>query len=291
VVKGCEIDAVIEGGAAAAAAAARSADVVLLALGEGQDMSGESQSRVDIGLPAAQIALAEAVAATHKPLVLILRHGRALALDPVLRNAQAIMAAWFLGSETGHALADLIFGSHSPSGRLPVSFPQASGQEPYYYNHKSTGRPALAERDRTFTARYREVSNRPLYPFGHGLTYSDVSYGETRLDAAVLPWGGSLRVSATLRNTGARAVREVAQLYVHQRLAASTRPVRELKGFKAVDIAPGESVTVSFSLSRHDLAFAQADMKTRAQPGLFDVGIAGSSEGAMPVQFELRPPR
>ncbi len=291
VVKGCEIDAAIGGGAAAAVAAARSADVVVLALGEGQDMSGESQSRVDIGLPAAQIALAEAVAATGKPLALILRHGRALALDPVLRNAQAIMAAWFLGSETGHALADLIFGRHSPSGRLPVSFPQASGQEPYYYNHKSTGRPESPERDRSFTARYREVSNQPLYPFGHGLTYSDVSYGDTKLDAAVLRWSGGLRVSATLRNTGARAVREVAQLYVHQRLATSTRPVRELKGFKAVDIEPGASVIVSFDLTRHDLAFAQADMKTAAQPGVFDVGIAASSEGAMTAQFELLPAR
>jgi beta-glucosidase len=291
VVKGCEIDESIEGGAAAAVAAARAADVVVLALGEGQDMSGESQSRVDIGLPAAQVALAEAVAAANKPVVLILRHGRALALAPVLRNAQAIMAAWFLGSETGHALADLIFGKHSPSGRLPVSFPQASGQQPYYYNHKSTGRPSADDGDRTFTTRYREVSQRPLYPFGHGLTYSDVRYGETKLDAAALPWSGTLRVSATLRNTGARAVREVAQLYVHQRLASLTRPVRELKGFKAVDIEPGESVTVSFSLSRHDLAFVQADMKTRAQPGVFEVGIAASSEGAMAAQFELRPAR
>jgi beta-glucosidase len=291
VVKGCEIDEPIEGGAAAAVAAARAADVVVLALGEGQDMSGESQSRVDIGLPAAQVALAEAVAGTNKPVVLVLRHGRALALADVLRKSQAIMAAWFLGSETGHALADLIFGQHSPSGRLPVSFPQASGQQPYYYNHKSTGRPSADMGDRTFTARYREVSQRPLYPFGHGLTYSDVSYGATRLDAAVLPWSGTLRVSATLRNTGARAVREVAQLYVRQRLASLTRPVRELKGFKPVDIEPGESVTVSFSLSRHDLAFVQADMKTAAQPGVFEVAITASSEGAMTAQFELRPAR
>lgn len=291
VVKGCEIDAAIDGGPAAAVEAARAADVVLLALGEGQDMSGESQSRVDIGLPAAQLALAEAVAATKKPVVLILRHGRALALADVLRNAQAIMAAWFLGSETGHALADLIFGTHSPSGRLPVSFPQASGQQPYYYNHKSTGRPSVDDGDRAFKARYREVSQRPLYPFGHGLTYGDVSYGATKLDAAVLPWSGTLRVSATLRNTGARAVREVAQLYVRQRLASLTRPVRELKGFKVVDIEVGESVDISFSLSRHDLAFVQADLKTAAQPGVFEVGIAASSEGAMTAQFVLRPAR
>lgn len=291
VVKGCEIDAAIEGGAAAASAAARAADVVVLALGEGQDMSGESQSRVDIGVPAAQLALAEAVAAAGKPVLLILRHGRALALSDVLRKSQAIMAAWFLGSETGHALADLIFGRHSPSGRLPVSFPQASGQQPYYYNHKSTGRPPVGDGDRAFKTRYREVSHRPLFAFGHGLTYGDVSYGETRLDAAVLPWSGTLRVSATLRNTGTRAVREVAQLYVRQRVASLTRPVRELKGFKAVDIEAGGSVAVSFSLSRHDLAFVQADMKTAAQPGMFEVGIAASSDGAMTARFELRAAR
>ncbi len=291
VVKGCEIDAHIVGGLDLAVEAAQAADVVLLALGEGAHMSGESQSRVDIGLPEAQLALAEAVAATRKPLVVILCHGRALALTGAVKNAQAIMAAWFLGSETGHALADLIFGAHSPSGRLPVSFPQASGQEPYFYNHKSTGRPQTGSSDAAFTARYREVSHRALYPFGHGLTYSEVSYSATTVEPGVLAWDGAIQVSATLSNTGARRVREVAQLYVHQRVASLTRPVRELKGFKAVELDPGESVKVSFTVRRHDLAFVQANLKTAAQPGTFDVSIAASSEVGSDVPFVLQASR
>lgn len=274
VVKGCDIEAAVEGGLQAAVDAARRADVVLLALGEGQDMSGEAASRVDIGLPAAQLALAEAVVATGKPVVVVLRHGRALALGDAVRKAQAIVAGWFLGSETGHALADLIFGAYSPSGRLPVSFPQASGQQPYYYNHKSTGRPQVKADERMFKSRYREVTHEALYPFGHGLTYGDVRYGATQVSAGTLPWDGSVQVSVTLTNHGARAAREVAQLYVHQRVASLTRPVRELKGFQAVQLAPGESRTVSFELSRHDLAFVQADLKTGAEPGVFDVTIA-----------------
>lgn len=287
VVRGCDIDAPVDGGLRAAVDAARRADVVLLALGEGQDMSGEAASRVDIGLPAAQLALAEAVVATGKPVVVVLRHGRALALGDAVRRAQAIVAGWFLGSETGHALADLIFGAHSPSGRLPVSFPQASGQQPYYYNHKSTGRPQVKPDERMFKSRYREVTHEALYPFGHGLTYGDVHYGATQVSAESLPWDGTVQVSVTLTNHGPRAAREVAQLYIHQRVASLTRPVRELKGFQGVQLAPGESRTVSFGLSRHDLAFVGADLRTVAEPGVFDVAIAPNATGGTGAQLVL----
>ncbi len=288
VVKGCDIDAPVEGGLQAAVDAARRADVVLLALGEGQDMSGEAASRVDIGLPAAQLALAEAVVATGKPVVVVLRHGRALALGEPVRKAQAIVAGWFLGSETGHALADVIFGGHSPSGRLPVSFPQASGQQPYYYNHKSTGRPQVKPEERMFKSRYREVTHEALYPFGHGLTYGDIRYGATQVNAESLPWDGTVQVSVTVSNHGRRAAREVAQLYIHQRVASLTRPVRELRGFQAVQLAPGESRTVSFSLSRHDLAFVGADMRTVTEPGVFDVTIAPNATGGTGTPLVLR---
>jgi beta-glucosidase len=274
VVAGCDINAPLQGGLAAAVQAAHAADVVLLALGEGQHMSGEAGSRVDIGLPAAQLALAEAVAATGKPVVVVLRHGRALALAGAVRDAQAIVAGWFLGSETGHALADILLGRHSPSGRLPVSFVQASGQQPYYYNHKRSGRPQIHADEPAFKARYLEVSHSALYPFGHGLTYGDVVYGATQVSAPALPWQGTVEVSATLHNRGSRAAREVAQFYIRQRVASMTRPVRELKGFTAVTLEPGQSTTVRFELSRHDLAFVRADLRHSAEPGVFELWVA-----------------
>ena len=157
------------------------ADVVLLAIGESERMSGEAQSRTAIVVPPAQQALAEAVAATGKPVVVLLRTGRALALQGAVRDASAILVTWFLGSETGSAVADVVFGDFNPAGRLPVSFPFESGQQPYYYNHKSTGRPYRAGGAKEFTARYRETGNEALYPFGHGIGYAAFKYGETRI--------------------------------------------------------------------------------------------------------------
>lgn len=289
VVQGCGIDAPLADGVAAAVLAAHAADVVLLALGEGQHMSGEAGSRVDIGLPAAQQALAEAVAATGKPIVVVLRHGRALALAGAVRDAPAIVAGWFLGSETGHALADILFGTHSPSGRLPVSFAQVSGQQPFFYNHKRTGRPQVLADESLFKSRYREVNHSALYPFGHGLTYGDVVYAGTQVSAQQLAWGGTVEVSATLHNQGRRAAREVAQLYIRQRVASMTRPVRELKGFKAVALEPGQSATVRFVLSRHDLAFVQADLGTAAEPGVFDLWVAPNATAGSATTVTLLP--
>ena len=290
VVAGCDIEAPLDNGLHEAVRAAQAADVVLLALGEGQHMSGESASRVDIGLPAAQLALAEAVAATGKPVVVVLRHGRALALPGAVRNAQAIVAGWFLGDETGHALADILLGAHSPSGRLPVSFPLASGQQPYFYNHRRTGRPQLRAGETMFKARYREVEHAALYPFGHGLTYGDMVYGDTQVSAAVLAWHGAVEVSAMLHNRGPRAAREVAQLYIRQRVASLTRPVRELKGFQAVLLDPGQSASVRFVLSRHDLAFVRADLACAAEPGVFELWVAPNAVAGTATAVTLGPP-
>ncbi len=287
VTPGCDIEAPTEGGIAAAVAAAKAADVVVLCLGEGWNMSGEAQARVDISLPAPQLALAEAVAATGKPVVVILRHGRALALTGAVKNAQAIVAAWFLGSETGHAVADVLFGDFAPQGRLPVSFPQASGQEPFYYNHRITGRPQLTD-DANFKARYREVTNDALYPFGHGLTYSTASYSATSLSSAELAWNGSVTVSATVTNTGKRPMHEVAQLYIHDKVASLTQPIRALKGMKHLDLQPGQSTTVTFALTIADLSFVHQDLKTSAEAGAFDVWIAPSSVGGTPATFVLK---
>ncbi|HEU4604345.1 MAG TPA: glycoside hydrolase family 3 N-terminal domain-containing protein, partial [Steroidobacteraceae bacterium] len=171
VVQGSDIEKPVEGGIEAAVAAAKSADVVLLAIGEGEGMSGEAQSRTDIVVPAPQQALAKAIAETGKPVVVLLRNGRALALDGAVRDADAILVTWFLGTETGHAVADVVFGDYNPSARLPVSFPYYSGQEPFFYNHKSTGRPQVDKKLPEFKARYRETANEALYPFGYGIGY------------------------------------------------------------------------------------------------------------------------
>lgn len=285
-VRGCRYDGTLDGGVEAAVAAARAADVAVLVVGESATMSGEAQSRSDIGLPPAQQALVEAVAATGKPMVVLLRHGRALALSGAVRDAPAIMATWFLGSETGNAIADVVFGDFAPSGRLPVSFPQVSGQEPFYYNHRSTGRPQVSA-DKSYKSRYREVSNAALYPFGHGLGYSTVTYGATAVAAPTMRRGGTLVVSATVTNGGARDVHEVAQLYIHDRVATITQPVRQLRGIRHLDLKPGESATVTFTLTEADLAYVHEDLRRSADPGAFDVWIAPSAETGTPARFTL----
>ena len=287
VAKGSDIEAAIPGGIEDAVAAAKDSDIVVLVIGESQGMSGEAQSRTDIGIPAPQLKLAEAVMATGKPVVVLLRHGRALALDPLVRKAPAIMATWFLGSETGHAIADLVFGDVNPSGRLTVSFPQASGQEPFYYNHRRTGRPQVTE-DKNFKTRYREVTNDALYPFGYGLSYSKIEYGNTSVSTHDLGWNDSVTVSATVKNAGGRAVREIVQLYINDKVASITQPVRTLKGFKAVMLAPGESQTISFTLKRDDLAIVTADNRWTTEPGQFDVWVAPSSVAGVASSFTLR---
>jgi beta-glucosidase len=276
VAKGCEVDMPLPGGIEAAVAAAQAADVVLLAVGENEGMSGEAQSRTEIVVPPAQMALAEAVAATGKPIVVVLKNGRGLALEGAVKDAPAILVTWFLGSESGHAIADVLFGAHSPSGRLPLSFPHESGQEPYHYAHKMTGRPAKSLEE-TYKAKYRTALNEALYPFGHGLTYGKVDYSALQLPATMAA-NGSLEVSATVTNSGTRACEEVVQLYVRDPVASLTRPVRELKAFRKVALAPGARETVRFTMRRQDLEFLGADLKPTVEPGKFELWIAPSAQ-------------
>jgi beta-glucosidase len=283
---GCGLEEAIDGGLQAAVLAAQAADVVVLALGEPQRFSGEAQSRTEITLPPVQQALAEAVAATGKPVVVLLRNGRALALTGAVRNAQAIAVTWYLGTQTGHGVADVLFGHYNPSGRLPVSFPQVTGQQPYFYNHLRTGRPELPTMSE-YKARWREMPNEPLYPFGHGLSYTTFAYGAPQLSSATPGWDDTLTVTTTVTNTGRCAGEDVVQLYVHDRVASRVRPVRELKGFRKLLLQPGESAEVVFTLDRHALSFTNGKGVFGAEPGVFDLWVCANAKAGEPVQFEL----
>jgi beta-glucosidase len=287
VTKGSDVEKPIAGGIAAAIAAARAADIVILAIGESQQMSGEAQSRTEIVLPEPQQRLAEAVAAVGKPVVVVLKNGRALALEGAVLKAPAILVGWFLGTETGHALADILFGKVCPSGRLPISFPYESGQEPYHYDHKPTGRPAPAGPRQPFKAQYRTARDAARFPFGHGLTYGKLLYSQLDLGGGKLFATGNFTVSARIRNQGDRAAEEVVQLYIRDRTAAITQPVRRLVDWQRIALAPGESRAVRFTIHRDDLLYLGPDLKMQVEPGLFDVWIAPSAESGLRGSFEL----
>lgn len=286
---GCDLECAIKDGIQAACRAAHQADVVVLALGEPQRYSGEAQSRTDITFPQAQIDLAEAIVATGKLIVVIVRNGRALTIPAVLQKASALLITWFLGSQTGAAIADVVFGDYSPSGRLPVSFTHVTGQQPYFYNHPRTGRPELANMSE-YKARWREFSHEPLFPFGFGLTYTQFEYSQPQLSAYILDWDEILRIKTNIANIGKRFGEEVVQLYIHDRVASRVRPVRELKAFRKVGLDPGEEIELEFIIDRHALAFTNTQGKHGAEPGTFDLWVCPHSKSGDPVQFSLRAP-
>jgi beta-glucosidase len=278
IAEGSGVETVTPGGIEQAVAAAQQADIVVLAIGEAQNMSGEAQSRADITVPKPQQELAEAIAKTGKPIVVILKNGRGLALDGAVANAPAILVTWFLGTETGNSIADVLFGAYGPSGRLPLSFPRLAGQQPYYYAHKPTGRPNPDPKLDEYKARFRGITNTALYPFGHGLTYGKIEYSEFALSAPTLAGSGEIAVSARITNRGTRAAEEVVQLYTHDRVASVTRPVREMKAFRKIKLEPGQSEVVRFVLRPADLSFYGLQNRPVIEPGTFDVWIAPSAE-------------
>jgi beta-glucosidase len=286
-VKGSDVEKPVAGGIAAAVAAAQAADLVILAVGESQEMSGESQARTEIVLPKPQQQLVDAVAEAGKPMILLLKNGRALALEGGALQAQAILVTWFLGTETGHALADILFGVVAPSGRLPVSFPVKSGQEPYHYDHKPTGRPAPAGPRIPYKAQYRETTNVARFPFGHGLTYGRIGYAGLDTGTGRLGVNAPLTVSARVSNSGTREAQEVVQLYVRQRAASITQPVRRLIDWKRVTVAPGKTETVSFTIAHDQLLYVGGDLKPVVEPGPFDIWIAPDAETGLAGKFEL----
>lgn len=289
VVHGSDVAAPVAGGIEAAVAAAQAADVVLLAVGEDSSMSGESRSRSSVTLPAAQQALAEAVAATGKPVVVLLRNGRPLALKGSVLKADGLLVTWFLGTEAGHAIADVLFGDYSPSGRLPMSFPQNEGALPYYYAHRRSGRPtesATAE----YTTHYLNETRRAGFAFGAGQGYSPVEYRAQGLSSTTVAWGGRLEIWADLHNAGAHPVEEVAQLYLRDTVASVAQPQRRLKDFQKLTLAPGETRRVRFELGMEDLAYLGSDGLPRTDPGAFEVWIAASAEAGQPLRFSLLAP-
>ncbi|WP_407468598.1 glycoside hydrolase family 3 N-terminal domain-containing protein [Xanthomonas campestris pv. raphani] len=289
VVDGCDFDQAVQGGVQAAVAAASRADVAVLAIGEPMTYSGEAQSRSEISIPEAQQQLVAAVVATGTPVVVVLSTGRALALGGPLLACPAILVTWFLGSAAGVAMADILLGTQAPSGRLPVSFPHALGQVPYTYAHPPTGRPnPQPDVLEPYTTHYRTAPNSALFPFGHGLTYGRIEYTALALSDARLAANGSLRISARLHNRGSRDAEEVVQLYVRDRVASVTRPVRELKDFRKVDVPAGGSTPVEFVLRRDDLRFIGQAMTPTVEPGMFDLWLAPSAEAAgVTASFEL----
>ncbi|HUO85764.1 MAG TPA: glycoside hydrolase family 3 N-terminal domain-containing protein [Thermoanaerobaculia bacterium] len=276
------------GGFAAAVAAAEGSDAVVLVLGEDHDMSAEAASRASLDLPAVQLELAQRLPATGTPLVVVLMPGRPLSIPWLAENVPAILEAWYLGVQMGPAVADVLFGDHNPSGKLPVTFPRTVGQVPIYYNHKNTGRPP--DPDRKYTSKYLDVHWTPLYPFGHGLSYTTFEYGEPRPSRTVIGPADTLTVEVAVTNTGGRAGAEVVQLYLRDDHASVTRPVRELRGFQKVELEPGESRTVSFRLGRDELALYDRRMERVVEPGSFTVFVGGSSAATQQARFTVEEP-
>jgi beta-glucosidase len=270
----------------AAVEAARSADVVLLAIGEDAFQTGEGRSQADIGLKGLQDELFRAVIEANKKVVVVLMNGRPLTIGHVAEAVPALVETWLLGSQSGHAIADVLFGDYNPSGKLPVSFPRLVGQEPLYYGHKSTGRPGPEEG--VTWSHYTDVSNDPLYPFGFGLSYTSFTYSAPRLSAAEIGASGQLQVTVTVTNSGPRAGTEVVQLYVRDLVGSVTRPVKELKGFERVELAPGQARDVTFTIKPADLAFYTARGRWEAEPGAFKVFVGGNSRDVKEASFTLR---
>ncbi|WP_189041925.1 beta-glucosidase BglX [Aliidongia dinghuensis] len=266
---------------------AAQADVVIAAVGETRGMSHESSSRVDIDLPGSQRALLKALKATGKPLVVVLMNGRPLAIDWEKDNADALLETWYTGTEGGNAIADVLFGDHNPSAKLPISFPRSVGQIPIYYNHLRIGRPLTEGKPGNYTSQYFEEQNGPLYPFGFGLSYSRFSLSSLKLSASRISYGQSLTAEATLTNEGPYEGANVVQLYISESYASVARPVKELKGFQKVTLKPGESRVVRFEIGEEQLKFVNAELREVVESGQFSVQLGLDSHEVLEQSFEL----
>ena len=266
-----------------AVAKAKDAEVVVMVLGEDAFQSGEGRSQANIGLAGLQMELLKEIHKVNKNIVLVLMNGRPMEITWSSENVPAIVEAWQLGSESGNAIADVLTGKYNPSGKLPVSFPRAVGQEPLYYNRMNTGRPS---NDQHVTySHYTDIPNGPLYPFGFGLSYTTFEYGDAKLSSEELQDGDSITLSIPVSNTGDVKGKEVVQLYLHDLVATVARPVRELKGFQMVELEPGETKTLEFEVNEEMLEFYTASGEWKAEPGEFELMVGGNSEDVKTVKF------
>ena len=285
----------------AALAAVRAADAAILFLGEESILSGEAHSRANIDLPGAQAKLVQRIRASGKPVVAVILAGRPLTLANIVDQVDAMLYAWHPGSMGGPAIADLLFGIESPSGKLPVTFPRAVGQIPLYYNAKNTGKPPrpdtvtrideipvqAPQTSLGMSAFHLDIDHTPLFAFGHGLSYARFEYSDLRIRPPQIAPGECVRISVELRNAGRRAAEEIAQLYVRDPVASITRPVRELKGFQRVRVAPGQAVRIEFRLHADDLRFYRRPSGWILEPGRFQVWVGGDSNADLAGEFQL----
>jgi len=267
-------------------AAAKKADVVLMVLGEHGLQTGEGRSRTELGLPGVQQELLEAIYKVNPNVVLVLTNGRPLAIPWAAENIPAILNTWQLGTQSGNAIAQVLYGDYNPSGKLPMTFPRNVGQVPIYYNHKNTGRPVLPEPDSVFWSHYIDQSNTPLYPFGFGLSYSKFAYSDLKVSASTFAKSGKTEVSVIVKNTGKVRGKEVVQMYISDLIASVTRPVKELKGFEMIELNPGESKKVTFTINEKTIEFFSANNKWEAESGDFKVFVGTNSAETLEGNFQ-----
>jgi beta-glucosidase len=286
--KGCEVDGDNKDGFAEAVATAQQADVVILSIGERRDMSGEAKSRSDLHLPGVQEDLVKAIQATGKPVIVLVNAGRPLIFNWTADHVPAIVYTWWLGTEAGNAIADVLFGDYNPSGKLPMTFPREVGQIPIYYNHFSTGRPAKDEDAKNYVSAYIDLKNSPKFPFGYGLSYTKFNYSDLKLSAVKMKNNETIKVSFQLSNVGKVAGEEVVQLYLKDKFGSVVRPVLELRDFQKVKLNAGESKTIEFTIDKEKLSFYNNKLEWTAEPGDFEVMIgASSADLKLKADFEL----
>lgn len=287
--KGCEVEGDNKAGFAEAVATAKQADVVVLSIGEKRDMSGEAKSRSNLHLPGVQEDLVKAIQATGKPVVVLINAGRPLVFNWTADNVPAIVYTWWLGTEAGNAIADVLFGDYNPSGKLPMTFPREVGQIPIYYNHYSTGRPAKNESETNYVSAYIDLKNSPKYAFGHGLSYTKFNYSNLKLSSTKIKSNETIKVSFQLSNVGKVAGEEVVQLYLKDKFGSVVRPVLELKDFQKIKLNAGESKTIEFTIDKEKLSFYNSKLEWIAEPGDFEVMIgASSADIKLKSDFELQ---
>ncbi len=288
VAEGCGIHDITERQLEEAVKAAGEADIIVLALGEASEMSGEAASRTNIKLPEAQLGLVRSMKQLGKPMVAVLFNGRPLDLHGIYEEADAVLEAWFPGSAGGAAIADLLYGVANPSGRLTMSFPITVGQIPVYYNCFNTGRPKPTEDTKEkYVSQYLDSPNAPLFPFGFGLSYTDFSYGELALSSTSLKAGQTLQAKVRVSNDGSMAGTETVQLYLRDVSGEVVRPLKELKDFRQVTLAPGESTEVAFEITEAQLRYHHSDLSFKSDAGKFELHIGGNSRDTLQAEFRL----